>query len=531
MGLNVGILAGLGNRHREVQEEEYGQRKNILSSAAETWSHIASNPNLSPEAQQHAVGMLLLAGTADPHDAKSFKTVQKQLSDLTPIQQGVQPQVGGSWMSGETTRKVEAQPMALPATIPDPNAMNVQDIQRGGVPELGQPIAPMQTPPAESYTIPVPQPPPQARTPFMKSREQQIAELRQAGQVKADIAAAEDEAKYKAQQKYTKPQMDVGTINEGDWTYDKTTGKLIAQAGKGKPKGGTGDFQQIYLPAFAAKLGKTIDTLSPEETMQATHDYATKSQDPEMRDLLEQQRRNAVTLQQLQMGQMPTKDDVEFYADQLVNHRMAPSQIPAGMGVQGQAFRRNVEIAALKKNRDFNMQEAEAEFGLVKSPAFQQQIRFIDHVNNTLPRLEAAAKKLGNTSVKGLNALLTKGQEQFGGTNIKVFLADRDIVANELGRVLSGGGTGNQTSDVKIAAAQRLVSETDSPSQIAATLAEIRPLLRSRRATLTHGTYLADIDTSAEIPSPAPAGETTATINGVKYRVSADGTVMGPVAP
>lgn len=262
----------------------------------------------------------------------------------------------------------------------------------------------------------------------------------------------------------------------------------------------TGDFEKVFLPARAQQLGKVYDptykaqnAMTPAQVTQATTDYAQRAQDPEARASAQALRELNLQLKELQIGQQPTREGAKATAEDIINHRIAPeqlSQLFGGFGTAGQAYKRMVMEEAHKIDPQFNYEQAASEYNLVKSPAFQQQIRFMDHVSNTLPRLEQSAKALGNTSVKALNALLVKGQEQFGGTNIKTFLADRDIVANELGRVLSGGGSGNQTSDAKIEQARQLVSTTDSPAQIAATIAEIKPLLASRRATLTKGTYL-----------------------------------------
>lgn len=244
-----------------------------------------------------------------------------------------------------------------------------------------------------------------------------------------------------------------------------------------------GEYERDFLPAFAQKLNKTVKDLTPAERMTALGQFAETKADPAMRALHQ-------SLLQAQLGQMPTPDDAKSFADMIQNHQMAPSQLSlaGGFGAAGASIKR-MTIAELAK-RGVNLEEAEGEYQLAKSPGFQQQIRYMDQVTNSLPRLQETANKLGNTTMKAINDLVNKGKNQFNNVDLKAFKTDVTFVADEVGKILQGGGTGSATSDAKLRQASEVFSSSDSPASIAAAAKEVQALIGSRRQALTKGTYL-----------------------------------------
>ena len=257
-------------------------------------------------------------------------------------------------------------------------------------------------------------------------------------------------------------------------------GRVLATGGDRLPEG---EFERDFLPAYAMKKGKTPKTLSADERIQAFGQFTEAKADPQMRAI-------ALALKQAQENQQPTKDDAQSIADMIHNHQMAPSQLSlvGGFGPAGQALKRMV-LTNLAGRGD-NLQEMEGEYQLAKSPGFQQNIRYMDQVTNSLPRLMNAANQLGNTSMKAINSLVNAGKNQFNNVDLKAFTTDVTFVADEVGKILQGGGSGSGTSDAKLRQAQQVFSTSDSPAAIATAAKEVQYLIGTRRQALTRGTYM-----------------------------------------
>jgi hypothetical protein len=74
--------------------------------------------------------------------------------------------------------------------------------------------------------------------------------------------------------------------------------------------------------------------------------------------------------------------------------------------------------------------------------------------------------------------------------DLKKFETDRTLVADEIAKILQGGGSGNGTSDMKLKQAGEILKSSDSPAAIAAALGDVQQLIGYRRKALTRGTYL-----------------------------------------
>lgn len=255
----------------------------------------------------------------------------------------------------------------------------------------------------------------------------------------------------------------------------------------------TGDFEKVFLPAYAAKLGKTVTTLSPDETMKAFGVFKETNADPEMRASMLASRALADSVRALALKDEPTTEQAAMVAQDLMNHRMAPEQLSSifgGFGKAGQIFKRMVYAEGKKIDPNFNYEEASAEYGLVKSPSFQTNIRFMDSVRQSIPQVIQAAQVLANGKLKVANTIRNIGKSQFNNVDLGKFNTDRLLVADEIGKLLAGGGTGSQTSDSKLNQAMAIIKETDDPALVMSNLDEVNKLLGYRRGALTKGTYL-----------------------------------------
>lgn len=266
-------------------------------------------------------------------------------------------------------------------------------------------------------------------------------------------------------------------------------GKVLFSAPE-KPEKVTGEFERFFLPNFAKKLGKTPEQMTPDENTQAFREF---KQDPEAKAAQEASRGLTDSLKQLQINQQPTPQQAQQVAQDMVAHRIAPEQMASmfgGFGQAGQNFKRMVYGEAKKLDPEFDFERAAAEYGLVKSPQFQNTIRYMDSVQNSIPLVIQRAKELGNGKIRFVNGLANMGRDQLNNPALAKFQADALLVADEVAKILQGGGTGNGTSDAKLKQAAEIIRQTDSPETLAAKLADVQQLMSFRRKSLTRGTYM-----------------------------------------
>lgn len=279
-------------------------------------------------------------------------------------------------------------------------------------------------------------------------------------------------------------------------TITDDTGKPIALS-----PSSTGDAMQIALRSkldlFRAENRRDPTPKERDDLVTAARtppkDPDVAEQNKRLKDLQIQGADLSNQLKVSQAGQQPTSDQIAMYGKMLVDHKMSPSQVQimgGGMGQQGRNFLRQVQAEALKQDPNFNFEEAESEYQLVKSPSFQNTVRYMDSVTESMPRLQQTANTLANGRVRGINALINAGKNQFNNVDLKKFHTDVLFVSDEIAKILQGGGTGSGTSDAKLRQAGDILSTSDSPAAISGALQEASFMMQNRRRSLTRGTYL-----------------------------------------
>lgn len=289
-------------------------------------------------------------------------------------------------------------------------------------------------------------------------------------------------------------------LGQGDTAIDPATGAVIATGGQK-----AADEFQTFKQSYPRTLGKTDwSALTPQEQVGALGAYAESKADPAMRAAALAQKNLAEMMAKAQLNAMPTPEQAKSVADDLVNHRIAPEQLASlfsTRGKEGLAFKLAVTAEAKKLDPAFNFEEASANYNLVKSQGFQNTVRYMDSVQESMPRLLENANKLGRGSFRSWNELQNAAANQFNSVDLKKLKTDALLVGDEVAKILSGGGTGSATSDAKLKQATELISASDSVPALAGALGEIDALIGFRRRSLTRGTYMEG--TSAAKPSPA----------------------------
>jgi len=143
-----------------------------------------------------------------------------------------------------------------------------------------------------------------------------------------------------------------------------------------------------------------------------------------------------------------------------------------------------------KRDPQFNWQASEAGYKFASAPGTQTTVRFLNNIEKTLPVLERASADFKRSGVRIINRATLAAKSQFGDTSVVTFDFARNILADEIAKILQGGGTGSGTSDAKLQQAQQLLAGDMTPAQFDAAIAAARELLSTRKVSLTEGTFM-----------------------------------------
>jgi len=251
--------------------------------------------------------------------------------------------------------------------------------------------------------------------------------------------------------------------------------------------------------------------------------FKVTNQDPEAREAALANKNLATLVAQMKYDQRLTPEMIQSTAEDLASHRISPSQVfsmLSSRGQEGMTARLGVIAAAKKYDPTFNVEEAESNYQLVKSPAFQNTVRYMDSVTESIPRLLKNASALGRGPITSLNQLANMAASEFNSTDLARLKTDAVLVGDEVAKLLAGGGSGSATSDAKMKQGMELINTAASVPVLAAALQEITALVGFRRLALTRGTYLegtAAGPSRAAAPPPAssaPSIGETRTANG-----------------
>jgi hypothetical protein len=193
-------------------------------------------------------------------------------------------------------------------------------------------------------------------------------------------------------------------------------------------------------------------------------------------------------------GQAQNDPRVQQAAQLIASNRLAPSQLSTfftGMGKESVSqLRPAVMQAVMAINPDFDFAAAESNYAYGKNTGTQNTVRYIDNISKTLPVLEQASQEFARSQVRSINSILKSGKSQFGAVDVAKFDLARTILADEIAKIMQGGGSGSGTSDAKLKQASELLAGDMTAQQFQTVLDTAKELISARRDTLTKGTFM-----------------------------------------
>ena len=301
-------------------------------------------------------------------------------------------------------------------------------------------------------------------------------------------------------------------LADGAAAYDTQTGKIVANNPKEPPQP-TGDFRTVYLPAFAAKLGKTVDKLDPNEVFQAFQQHATDTKDPATLALaqemtkarLEQMRTNAA-------GGMskPIEPGTREYrlAQDLAYGKTTLTQFRTMFGRSTNDTNRRLDIydKAAELNPNFNPAQFEMGFTFAKNPKVQQQLASLDNVQQGIPDLLKFSDRAKRAGATVLNKFLLPGGIAIGNKKYSNFRTAQIAFADELSGALGYGSATDMSREMGF----NMADPNLGPDAFNSAIQDVvLPFIERKRATMLKqmGVYgLPGMNPAASTGAPARSG-------------------------
>lgn len=505
----IGILQGLGSKYQEHNQNLLTMEADRRKQIADMTEKIAMLPDMTPEAANQ-----LLTNAyhirATPHDKKLAKELENPMEILT---KGVAPKMGQSWLGGQTQNQVQAQPMPIAAEIPEPGPTAPMGVlnpatgalvtgTRSGVPT---PPTSMRTPEPSTYNAPMPEPTPQYRRPARYTIPEQQQQYRQGLQAKSDIETEADIRKTNAESsaravpvpKPMQSKLGIGPVEFPE----------IISASSGIYK----EEADVKARAEAATLARSqqldIAKMNEEGRNERAQQY---NQTREM------------------LGQM-NRDNRLLLAQFALGNREIPADVKKGIG-------ENADVYKIINGVE----------GMLEDPTVASELASVaGPVDQWLAKGYGAFDALSQNQqnyMTGLGLLRTiTAHPLFGSAFTNTEKAQMQTFIPELSQ--HPGQALNRVKALKGWIANRVynyiqraqVPATRQKAMQQATESGFSPeVLQAYGANSAFNTLSgAEQAVTSQIPSPTPAGNTgtgtgnsTMTINGKKYEVAPDGTVL-----
>lgn len=177
--------------------------------------------------------------------------------------------------------------------------------------------------------------------------------------------------------------------------------------------------------------------------------------------------------------------DPESSAKALVDHRMAPMELPGFGKSREQALRRAQEL-----DPNYNAAQADIDYTQARNPGVQATLKYLtsltgkDGKSGNLGELLRVSNSVTRTDFPPLNDILAWARLKSGSKQIAKYNTVITEVADQVAKILQGGGTGSGTSDAKLKQAQELFDKGFSKDQIEGVVEELGPLLENRRGSM-----------------------------------------------
>jgi len=138
--------------------------------------------------------------------------------------------------------------------------------------------------------------------------------------------------------------------------------------------------------------------------------------------------------------------------------------------------------------KHFNIAQASTDYKFANNPSTQNTLKYLnsltgeDNKSGNLGELVAQSNKINRTSFPPLNDAEAWGKLNLAGdAQMAAYYATVTEVADQVAKILQGGGSGSGTSDAKLVQAQALFNQKFTKPQVEGVATTLRTLLGNRK--------------------------------------------------
>jgi hypothetical protein len=193
-------------------------------------------------------------------------------------------------------------------------------------------------------------------------------------------------------------------------------------------------------------------------------------------------------------GQAQNVTDVKELAKQVLQRKMAPSELP-GFG----KMRAEVMAEVARQDPSFSAAMADLQYKFSQNPQVQRQLASINSLSGvkgtkgSLDELIQLSDKVKRTSFPPVNSVEMQALIASGDKDAATYAAIATDVADQIGQIMAAGGAGG-SSDYKLRQAQAVLSGKFNPKQLKGIAGELKVLMSNRQKAYIAqgGQYLQD---------------------------------------
>lgn len=311
-------------------------------------------------------------------------------------------------------------------------------------------------------------------------------------------------------------------------TNSPDVGSAITAAGsslKTYQSGVVGEYQYYVDQAKAA--GQVPVSFNDYQTIDANRKASATAAASNTNGSVDLSSFDTATQQKLQAnGFTNYNGSVQNLASQLVSGALAPSEL--SKRATGNASYNDVLTAAdaysmATTGNHFNIAQADRDYKFANNPSTQSTLNYLGSLvgsddgsgnmtGGNLDDLVALSNGITRTSFPALNDAAAWTRYETGDPKIAAFNATATEVADQVAKILQGGGTGGGTSDAKLQQAANLFSTSFTKAQLISTVNALKPLLGNRAKSMVNDNpYLSDYADQFGISQPGSSTNSSGT--------------------
>ncbi len=216
----------------------------------------------------------------------------------------------------------------------------------------------------------------------------------------------------------------------------------------------------------------------------------------------------------------------------LVEGTMDPTQMSKRSQDYNQKIEQADKYSQEKYGKPFDIAKAQSDYKFANNPQTQNTLKYLnsltgsDNKSGNLAALVDQSNKITRTDFPALNDVAAWARLKSGDPQMASYYAAVTEVADQVAKILQGGGSG--TSDAKLKQASELFDKGFSKDQIVGVSQTLRTLLANRKNELVGDNRYLQRQYGVSVPVAQPSGRPVIQ-NGKVIGYTSDGKTMTPV--